>query len=92
MYGGPIPVIDRYGSPIRIGWSDHQILWIRAAMTLEGQERREAIQNIAELVGRPYASVWGKVRALKEQDRYDEKRRRLAETSRSWLAANVAAE
>ena len=85
-------MIDRWGSPIRIGWSDHQILWIRAAMTLDGHERHEAIRDIADLVGRSYASVWGKVRALREQDRYDEKRRRLAETSKSWLAANVAAE
>jgi hypothetical protein len=56
-------------------------------MTLDGHERREALQDIAELTGRSYACVWAQKRLIQKQDWKDAKRARLAQTSRQWLAA-----
>jgi hypothetical protein len=55
---------DRYGDPIRVGWSDHHIVWLEAAMTLSGEERDYAIQDIGELTGRSPEAVRAKMRAI----------------------------
>ena len=85
-------MLDRWGHPIIVGWSDHQILWIEAALTLDGQERRNAFQDIAELVGRPYASVWAKAVDIERKQIQARQRERLAGLSKGYLAKFEAAE
>jgi hypothetical protein len=50
-------MLDRWGQKIRIGWSDVEIIYICAALSLPRQERREAFEQIADLTGRTLAAV-----------------------------------
>lgn len=51
---------DRWGDEIRVGWADHETLWIKAALSLGSKaERQEAYKSIAEMSGRSLESVIG---------------------------------
>ena len=78
-------VVDRYGSPIRVGWPAHHLVWLRAAMTLDGQERRDAYQDLAELTGRSWRSIWAQARLLEAQDARALRRARLAGKAAAWV-------
>jgi len=79
-------MIDRFGRPVVVGWPRHHILWIRAAMSLDGQERREAIQDIADMTGRSYACVWAMQSRIRERDKKLWKRQRLCQLAERWAA------
>lgn len=50
-------MIDRYGNRIHVGWAEHEILWLRAAICLERQERLNAYRDISAMTGRTIESV-----------------------------------
>jgi 2-polyprenyl-6-methoxyphenol hydroxylase-like FAD-dependent oxidoreductase len=50
-------MIDRFGDPIRVGWPEYQILWLRAALDLPKPERAAAFQDIADMTGRTLSAV-----------------------------------
>lgn len=56
--------VDRFGRPIRLGFADHEILWIEAALTLWGRARREAFEDISAMTGRSYESIQAKAYKL----------------------------
>lgn len=60
---------DRYGRKIVIGWSDHEIEWIRAAGTLALQAREDALWDIASMTGRLYSTVHRKMLSVRQEDR-----------------------
>jgi hypothetical protein len=62
-------MIDRYGIPIYIGWADHEVIWLQAAMTLDHGERLEAYQDIASMSGRTFKAVKQKASDMRESDR-----------------------
>jgi ribonuclease D len=62
-------MIDRWGVPIYVGWADHEIIWVQAAMTLDHGERLEAYQDIASMTGRTFKAVKQKVSDMRESDR-----------------------
>lgn len=78
---------DRFGRAINVGWSDHHIVWIRAAMTLPHAERMAAFWDIGELTGRGYASVYGKARHILREREAAERRSELASRARAYQAA-----
>jgi len=83
-------VVDRFGNPVRIGWSAHHILWIRAAMSLEKAERHQAYRDIAELTGRSYRSVWQLSCMLERDDNIRRRRELITSCSKEWLARQAA--
>jgi hypothetical protein len=54
------------GKRIYVGWAEHEILWLRAAMsaTLNRKEKQEALQDIADMTGRSYANCCWQARRL----------------------------
>lgn len=85
-------MIDRFGNFVQVGWPAHHILWIRAAMSLEAHEMREAFHDIASLTGRSYACVWRLKRQIDEEDKRAARRLRLSQESCTWLAERTPAE
>jgi len=84
---------DRFGRSIQVGWPEHHILWIEAAMTLPRAERNVAFNDIAEMTGRGYASVYYKYRDILREREAAKRRSDLAAQSRAHqeAAASVRA-
>ncbi len=59
------------GKEIRVGWAEHEILWLQAANSLCGKEREDALQQIASLAGRGLQATISKARNLRKQERED---------------------
>ena len=59
---------DRFGQPTIIGYSEVEILWIRAALTLPRGERAPAFRDIAAMTGRNLHAVQDKAYKLREED------------------------
>lgn len=57
-------MIDRFGKPIVIGWHDHELLYIYAALTLPKAERIAAYPDIAAMTGRTIRQVQSKCFAV----------------------------
>lgn len=51
------------GAPV-IGWKPHEILWLKAALSLPAFEFLEAAEQIAEMSGRTISAVAVKARSL----------------------------
>lgn len=49
--------IDRFGNQIRLAWSDHEILWVKAALTLPRHNRMCAYRDISEMSHRTLGAV-----------------------------------
>lgn len=63
-------MIDRFGNALRVGWLEHEILWLEAAISLPFFQRQEAYREIAELTGRPETAVRyraGQLKAAQER-------------------------
>ena len=73
-------MIDRHGRPIRIGWSDVELLYIRAALTLTRTERLSAYRDISELTGRSMKAIANRAGILRAQGRQE---------AREWLAEHM---
>lgn len=57
-------MIDRFGKPIRVGYSLTELIWIEAALSLDKIERRAAFHDIACLTGRSYKSIKDKASTI----------------------------
>lgn len=60
-------MLDRFGSPGRVGWPEHSILWLEAALTLPRDQHSQAFQDIADMTGRTLNAVRFKAYALLTQ-------------------------
>jgi len=58
-------MLDRFGRVIRIGWSEHELLWVEAANTLERPLLYAALRDIADMTGRSYAAVLAKAKYMR---------------------------
>lgn len=59
------------GTDVRVGWAPHELIWIKAANSLCGQERETALRDIADMAGRGYHGVVHKARYLRKIERDD---------------------
>lgn len=57
-------VVDRWGQSIRVGWSQHELLWVKAALSMDVPDRAEAFQQIALMTKRPLDSVRKQARKI----------------------------
>ena len=73
-------MLDRFGRPVRIGWSAVELLYIRAALTLARTERLSAYRDISELTGRSMKAIANRAGILRAQERQD---------AREWLAEHM---
>ena len=64
-------MIDRWGKRIIVGWAEHEILWVKAAIKLPRDERIEAFQDIASMTGRTEFAVRDKAKDIRAQQRKD---------------------
>lgn len=57
------------GQSVRVGWSETELLWIKAAIILRGWEYRQALNDIAGLTGRSLRGVHAKAQYLRRLER-----------------------
>ena len=62
-------MIDRFGRRISVGWPEHHLEWIRAALTLDWKERQEAYRDISELTGRGIKAVRDRAKVMKDMEK-----------------------
>ena len=79
-------MISRFGQPIFLGWPEHHLEWIRAALTLDYKSRQFALQDIAEMTGRGIKAVRDRAKRIKEQDKRQAKiaNRRVMRLPPDW--------
>lgn len=53
---------------IRIAWSQNELIWLKAALTLPGYEFICAIDDIASMSGRTISAVRSKANSLQAQE------------------------
>lgn len=64
--------MDRFGKVIRVGWSEKELLWLEAALTLRHSERFFAFRDIAEMTGRTHWAIQCKAEQLMSEKRLAE--------------------
>lgn len=57
------------GKSVRVGWSETEVIWLQAAVTLRGGERKQAYYDLASLTGRSFLAVQSKATYLLKLDR-----------------------
>lgn len=62
-------MIDRFGNVLLVSFAAHEDEWLRAAGTLRGQERLEALEQISDMAGRKFASCERRMTLLLVEDR-----------------------
>lgn len=62
-------MIDRYGHRIAVGWPEHHLEWIRAALTLDMKAKKAAFHDIAEMTGRGFKAVRARAYCINALDR-----------------------
>lgn len=60
--------VDRFGNPIRVGFSPTEDEWLKAANTLHGSARFAAFRDIAEMSGRTFAQIRDKANHMRRPD------------------------
>lgn len=78
--------LDPAGNPIRIGWSETEEIWLRAASTLTLRDREAAFRDIASLTGRTVDRLRHKAALLKAQDRQTAKALLQVQLRKNWLS------
>lgn len=68
-------MIDRRGYRVAVGYSAHEILWLRAAISTG--RRRADLQDISELTGRSVECLRQMSYKIREADRLEEKAARI---------------
>lgn len=54
-------MIDRFGKTINVGWADHELLWLHAAIELPlASERSAAYRDLVFYTTRTYAEIYSK--------------------------------
>lgn len=59
--------MNRWGDQVRVAWQEHELLWVRAALTLPKEARGNAFHQIADMRGCAYATVQSKGTAIRKQ-------------------------
>ncbi|HCE08739.1 MAG TPA: hypothetical protein DEQ40_09100 [Oxalobacteraceae bacterium] len=77
-------MMDRFGRLILLGWPEHHILYVEAALTLPRHEKFAALYDIAEITGRSIKAVRMKANQLAAKKIHDAAE---AETARRILVA-----
>lgn len=67
-------MIDRNGKYIVVAWAPHEVLWIKAALTLPIDQRDDAYRDIAAMSGRSFNSVRAQAFYQRRKE-YDQTRR-----------------
>lgn len=80
-------MIDRFGKPLSVGWSETEIIWLEAALTLKGEIKFAAFRDISEMSGRSYGAVLAKAANVVEE----KKEAWIAKLSASKKMAHVMA-
>jgi len=50
-------MIDRFNNRVSVAWSEYELEWLRAALTLDKRERCAAYRDIASMSGRGLEAV-----------------------------------
>lgn len=86
--------IDRWGKTVLIGWADHEMEWVRAALTLPQRQRLDAFADIASMTGRTFCAVADRAGIVKARQRADaaalERSKRIMTPKRSRKIGPVA--
>lgn len=64
-------MLDRNGKLVRLGWAAHEMLWLRAAITLPLGPRITAYHDICEMTGRSFRAVQDRANKLRSKQRND---------------------
>ena len=59
---------DRFGRTIYMGWAEHELLWIEAALTLPRDERTAAFMDISEITGRTMMAIRFQAKRIRKRD------------------------
>lgn len=71
-------MLDRYGRPIIVGWSETEMLWVEAALSLPHFSRIAAYEDIAGMTGRPLAMIQRKATLIGQARIAREREARMA--------------
>ena len=53
--------------PVKIGWSQKEIIWLRAALTLPGYDCLCALDDIASMSGRTISAIRAKAKEIERE-------------------------
>jgi hypothetical protein len=67
-------MLDRWGKSIQVGWAEHEMLWIEAALMLPPEKQTDAFLDIGELTCRGARAVRDKAMDILERRRFAEAR------------------
>ena len=59
---------DRFGRTIYMGWAEHELLWIEAALTLSRNDRTAAFNDVAEMTGRTMRAIRFQAQRIRKRD------------------------
>lgn len=82
-------MIDRFGQKISVYWAEHELLWVRAALTLDFKERQNAYRDIAFLTTRTLDQVRRRAKYIKDQDRRQAQAATLHNVTRALAVAQL---
>lgn len=77
-------MIDRFGKTIIIGWSEHEVLWLEAALSLPAHQQIPAFRDLSSMTGRSVAAIQHKASWLVEKAAIADQGRRLLIVARSY--------
>lgn len=59
-------MLDRFGKRVFVGWAEHEIIWLKAAMTMTPRSTDD-LRDIAEMTGRSLSAVRTKMAKLEAE-------------------------
>ncbi len=57
-------MLDRFGKPIYVGWSSHEMLWLDAALSLPYHQQIPAFRDMAAMSGRSFRAIQTKAQTI----------------------------
>lgn len=79
---------DRWGRDSTVGYSEVELIWIRAALTLPRGERAAAFRDIASMMGRNLHAVLDKSYRMRAEDA--ELRQRALDLAKGYGTRSIA--
>lgn len=83
--------VDPAGNPVRIGWPETEMLWLRAASTLCLKDRESAFKDIASLTSRSVDRIRHKAALIRAEDRRLAKLVLDTQLRKNWLSETAPA-
>lgn len=82
-------MIDRYGNRVAVSWSQTEMIWLEAAMSLAtSRERSIAYRDIGKMSGRPVISIqrmaWRVAMVKRDEAAKRQRRQKLIALSESY--------